>query len=438
MKTLFIIMLALGTVAAAGAAFDLTGWSWQRSIPVQATSGFVRISVPPEVFDQSQAGLNDLRVLDDSNKLVPHVIHWGRVRVVRHLEWLKARLLNATYLSGKYTRITAEFGDMDEKNQVTLGLSGVNYRRRALLEGSNDSKTWEVVAEDLWLFDVSLPGQSFKVDTLKFPRNNFRFLRVTVYNMPDDPRRISIQSVKAAFQRIESKKELVPVPVKNIAKSYDKKHNQSVFELDLRLRNLPLVSLECEITTPYFYRGYELRGRNQSRKTVQRKTESGWQRVEQKVPWKSLRRGVLYRTRYKDKTNKLLRVEGINAPYRYLQLRVFNGDNPPLQLDGVRIFRRDTSLVFEAYGGQTYSLIGGNPKARAADFDLARAIRGVDRLTLPVLHPGPAVFLAPEETMVPWSERHGFVLLGVLIVAVAVMLILIVKNLRKLPTKPSD
>jgi hypothetical protein len=438
MKTLFVIMLVLGTVAAAGAAFDLTGWSWQRSIPVQATSGFVRLSVPPEVFDQSEAGLNDLRVLDDSNKLVPHVIHWGRVRVVRHLEWLKARLLNATYLPGEYTRITAEFGDMDEKNQVTLGLSGVNYRRRALLEGSNHGKAWEVVAEDLWLFDVSLPGQNFKVDTLKFPRNNFRFLRVTVYNMPDDPRRISIQSVKAAFQRIESEKELVPVPVKNIERSYDKKHNHSVFELDLGLRNLPLVSLECKITTPYFYRGYELLGRNQSRKTVQRKTESGWQRVEQKVHWKSLRRGVLYQTRYKDKTSKLLRVEGINAPYRYLQLRVFNGDNPPLQLDGVRIFRRDTSLVFEAHGGQTYTLIGGNPKARAADFDLARAVRGVDRLTLPVLHPGPAVFLAPEEKMVPWSERHGFVILGVLIVAVAVMFILIVKNLKKLPTKPSD
>jgi hypothetical protein len=40
--------------------------------------------------------------------------------------------------------------------------------------------------------------------------------------------------------------------------------------------------------------------------------------------------------------------------------------------------------------------------------------------------------------MVPWSERHGFVILGVLSVAVAVMFILIVKNLKKLPTKPSD
>lgn len=433
MKTLSAIILVLGTAASAGAAFDLTGWSWQRPIPVQTTSGFVRLSVPPEVFDQSKAGLNDLRVLDDNNRLVPHVIHWGRVRVTRHLEWLPARLMNATFLPGKYARIVADFGEMDEKNQVTLRLSGENYRRRALLEGSNDSKAWEVVAEDLWLFDVSLPGHNFKVDTLKFPRNNFGFLRLTVYNMPDDPRRINIQSVKAAFQSAESEKELVSVPVKNIARSYDKKRNQSVFEFDLGYRNLPMVSIQCEITKPYFYRGYELLGRNQSRKTVQRKRESGWEKVEKKVQWKFVRRGVLYRTRYEDKTRELLKVEGIHAPYRYLQLRVFNGDNPPLQLEGVRIFRRDTSLVFEAQGGQTYTLIGGNPRASAADYDLARAVRGVDQFTLPVLHPGSVVVLAPEKKVAPWSERHSTVILVILIVAVAVMLLFIVKNLKKLP-----
>lgn len=438
MKTLSVIILLLGTATAASAGLDVTGWNWRRPIPVQATSGFVRLSIPPEAFDQSQARLNDLRVLDDSNRLVPHVIHWGRVSVVRHLEWLPARLLNATYLPEKYARITTDFGKMDEKNQVTVGLSGENYRRRALLEGSNDSKAWEVVAEDLWLFDVSLPGHNFKVDTLKFPPNNFRFLRLTVYNMADDPQRISIQSVKAAFQRTESEKELVPVPVKNVDRSHDEKRNQSVFELDLGFRNLPVVGLQCKITTPYFYRGYELHGRNQSRKKVRRKTESGWKSVEQKVPWKSVCRGVLYRTHYKDKTCELLKVEGINAPYRYLQLRVFNGDNPPLELDGVRIFRRDTSLVFEARGGQNYTFIGGNPKARAADYDLAKAVRGVDQLTLPVLDPGPAVVLAPKEKMVPWSERHGSVILVVLIVAVGLMLVLIVKNLRKLPTKQQD
>ena len=71
------------------------------------------------------------------------------------------------------------------------------------------------MAENLWFFDVRLQGRKFTLDTLTFPRNNFRYLRLTVYNMTDDPRRITIESAKAAFYRTESKKELVEVPVKD-------------------------------------------------------------------------------------------------------------------------------------------------------------------------------------------------------------------------------
>ena len=196
--------------------------------------------------------------------------------------------------------------------------------------------------------------------------------------------------------------------------------------------------MECEISTPYFSRGYELRGRNQAMEKVRRKTESGWKTVERKNPWKSMHRGVLYRTRYKKKISASLQLEGLKAPYRYLQLRVYNGDNPPLQLSRVVIFRRDTSLVFQAQHGQTYALIGGNSKARPADYDLAKAVRGVDEFTLPVVHPGESAMLEPEEEMIPWSERHGGVILIVLIFAVGVTLRFILKNLRGLPSKQQE
>ena len=438
MKRLLVIMFLLGTATATSAAFDHKGWGWQRPIPVGRNSGFVRLSIPPEVFDQSQPTLDDLRVLDSSNGLVPHVVHWGRDRVIRQMEWLPARLLNETFMPETYSRVTIDFAEMVEKNRIKVDLSGENYRRRVLLEGSNDSKTWEVVAEDLWLFHVGIQGQNFRVDTLKFPQNNFRYMRLTAYNMSDDPRRITIQSVKGAFYRTESEKELVVVPVKSINTSFDKKRNQSIFELDLGFRNLPVVIMECEISTPYFYRAYELRGRNQATEKVRRKTESGWKTVEQKVPWKTVHSGVLYRTRYQKKISASLQLEGLNAPYRYLQLRVYNGDNPPLQLNRVAIFRRDTSLVFQAHPGQTYVLIGGNPKARPADYDLAKAVRGVDEFTLPVVHPGESAILEPAEEMIPWSERHSAVILIVLILAVGVTLGFILKNLRGLPAKKQE
>jgi hypothetical protein len=436
MKRLLVILVLLGTASVGNAAFDHRGWKWQRSIPVEAPSGFVRLSIIPEILDQSQATLNDLRVLDGNNNLVPHVIHWGRVRESKHMEWLAAQLLNETFIPQQHTRVTLDFQEMLEKNRVKVALSETNYRRRALLEGSNDSLTWEIVAENLWFFDVRLQGRKFTLDTLTFPRNNFRYLRLTVYNMADDPRRITIESAKAAFYRTESKKELMEVPVTESHVSFDQKKKQSIFELDMGYRNLPVVVMVLEFDTRFFYRGYELVGRNQAVEKVRRKTENGWKTIEQKVPWKKVSTGVLYRTRYHNKTSAALTLEGLKAPYRYLQLRIFNGDNPPLQLRRTRLFRRETSLVFQATSQQNYTLIGGNAKVRPPDYDLAKAVRGVDEFKLPMVHSGLAEMLSPPaEKTLPWSERHAGLILIVLAAAVGVMLVFIMKNLKSLPGK---
>jgi hypothetical protein len=435
MKKLLAIIFLISTATSVHAAIDLTGWSWQRSIDVRTSAGFVRLAITPEIFNESQATLDDLRVIDENRRLVPHVIHWGRVKETQHLEWQPARLLNETFVPGKHATVTADFGEMTEKNHIMVNLSGQNYRRRALLAGSRDGRVWEVVAEEVWLFDVSLPGENFKVDAIKFPTNNFRYLRLTVYNMTDDPRRITIEAVKGAFQRAEMEKELVPVPVKQMVVSHDEKKNQTVIELDLGFRNLPVANLQVESSTSYFYRGYELLGRNEPKERVPRKTETKWDTIEREVPWRSIDRGVLYRIQHKQKVSELLRVENINAPYRFLQICIYNGDNPPLKTDKISLYRRDTSLVFQVQSGQVYTLIGGNPKTGGANYDLARSIQGVDEFKLPVVSLGASIPIPHKEKMVPWTERHGTLLWIVLILAVVGMLILIVRSIKKLPSQ---
>jgi hypothetical protein len=422
-----------GITTSAEAALDLTGWSWQRSIDVRTSPGFVRLVMTPEIFNESQRSLGDLRVTDESNRLVPHVLHWGRVKETRSIEERPARLLNAAFVPGKYATVTADFGERTEKNHIRVGLSGQNYRRRALLEGSNEGQPWEVMAEDVWLFDVTLPGQNFKVDTIPFPTNNFRYLRLTVYNMADDPRRIAIETVRSAFLRTEMEKELAAVPVKQMAVSQDDKNIQTLLDLDVGFRNLPVVSLQFEISTPYFYRGYELVGRNEAREKVPRKTEMRWETMEQDVPWMSVQRGVLYRIQHKQKISESIKVEGNQILYRHLQLRIFNGDNPPLKLDGVSVYWRETSLVFHAEAGQRYRLIGGNPKVTEANYDLSRSVQGIDDLKPPAVSLGPVTAIPRKEQLPPWTERHSTLLWIILVLAVGTMLILIVRNLRKLP-----
>jgi hypothetical protein len=313
-----------------------------------------------------------------------------------------------------------------------VNLSGNNYRRRVLLEGSDNGRNWEVVAQGLWLIDVSLQGQTFRVDTLKFPVNNFRYLRLTVYNIFDDVRRFAVQTFDGAIQRAEGEKELVQVAAKGMTTSLDEKNKQSIIELDLGVRNLPVVILRCTISTPYFHRAYELLGRNTAREKQPRKTETGWDTVERDVPWTSISRGVLYRIKYQTRTEQSLGVEAVSAPYRYLKLRIFNADNPPLEVKGLTVFRRDTSLVFEAASGRTYTLIGGNPAAHAPSYDLAKAVEGVDDFQMPSAALGALRPVDVKKDMPPWSERHSALIWTVLVAAVGVVLVLIVRNMKHL------
>ncbi|MBP1726618.1 MAG: hypothetical protein H6Q51_1916 [Deltaproteobacteria bacterium] len=432
MRVLLAAILLLFTQVDAVAAFDPTGWAWKRTIELGRASGFVRLPIPPEVFDEAQATLNDLRVVDDSSALVPHVLHWGRVRELQKVEWRSARLLNQTYAPGRYGRVIADFGAAVEKNQVKVTISGTNYRRRVLVEGSDEGKSWEVVAQGLWLIDVSLQDQSFRVDTLKFPPNTFRHLRLTVYNIFDDFRPFAFKAVEASVHRTEGEKELVQVPVKGMTTTRDERRNHSSVDLDLGARNLPVVSLNCAIRTPYFYRAYELVGRNAAREGVPRKTESGWDTVEREAPWEPVSMGVLYRIKYQTRIEESLEIEGLSAPYRYLKLRILNAESPPVDLDNVTVSRREASLVFQAVPGRRYALVGGNPQAQAASHDLAKAIEGVDEFQGFTARLGPSHPLEGKKELFPWSERHSVLIWTVLICAVGVAVILMVRNMKRL------
>lgn len=431
------LALAAGLIVVAcvaNAAFDFNGWSWRSTIETGNASGFVRLDVTPEVFDRSQPSLNDLRVLDATNNLVPFVIRWDRTPQQEKREPRPVKMLNPTYESGKFSRVTLDFGSPVEKSQVRVGLSGNNYRRAASLEGSTDSLNWEKIPDEFWLFDVSLPDKSYRFDTLNFPTNNFRYMRLTVSNMPDDPRRITIDSADASFT-VQTSSTLTPLAAKLIGARQDEKTHESIFEFDLGYRNLPVAAVGFEFADPWFHRGYDLLGRNSTTESVSIRGESETRSREQETPWEGVRSGILYKIVDKDRTSESTRVTDISASYRYLQLRVQNGDNPQLKLNAGTAYLANVALVFDCRTGQAPYLIGGNPGCNAPDYDLANALPNLDAKRKPTVKLGPFEALKQVQVLEPWTERHGNLIWVALIVAAAGMIGMILKNLRQTPSE---
>lgn len=422
-----------GTMAPALASFDDTDWSWESKIKTAGvSSGFLRLRITPEMFDQSRASLQDLRVLDENRNLVPHLFHWGRVRREQRIEWRAVEVINRTFIPERWVRAILDFGEPVRKNRIKVSLSGQNYRRQARIEGSNDAQNWEIVTEECWLISIDEGGKNFKIDTVDFPLNTFRYLQLTVFNEFYDPQRIEIKSAQGAFYEEVSQSELVPVPVVDSSLSQENKKHETVLLLDLGFRNLPVARLSVTSEDAYFYRGYELLGRNAETEKVRRPKESGWDTFEREVPWQSVQQGILYRIQQDDKVSESGTLSVVNAPYRYLKLRIFNQDNPPLHIDGFSVLRREVSMVFEYESGRTYTLIGGNPKVAAPSYDLVKAVKGLEDRDLPVVQTEPLTPLKHEPPQLPWSERHKFIIWMVLILAVGVMVLLIVRSMKKI------
>ncbi len=430
---LFLLLLCCVTVPVT-AAFDHGGWSWQARIgPGPESEGFVRLPLTPEIFDRSRPDLADLRLMDSSGALVPHVVHWGRTKEKEDIRWSPLTLINRTFEPGQWERVVLDFGRPRLKNRIRLALSGDGFRRRVQLEGSVDGRSWEPVAEQGWVFSLRRDDERFVADTVNFPANDFRYLRLTLFHDPDDPRRIGLDAVDGGFREPVKEPELMSVPLRSLDRSHDPVRRETSVHLDLGWRNLPLARLTVESGDDYYYRAYELLGRDGEVETVRRRHESGWITEEREAPWRPVGRGVLHRIHHGDRISVANTIALDRVRHRYLKLVILDQDNPPLVIEGVVVQRREVSLVFDHRRDVEYSLIGGNQQAETPAYDLAQAVDGVDEKILPQLAaPSQLEMLDHVPPTLPWTERYRVVLWGALILAVGLMLLLIFRSLGQL------
>jgi len=402
-----------------GAEGSSEGPRWRCPVRT-AGQGFARMEVTPEIFDGSRSSLEDLRLTGAGGRPVPYRLRWvpspGPVRIA----WEPVRLINRTYDPGRSASIVLDFGGPREKNRLRVRLSGENFRRRVRVEGSQDSASWERLEENGWLIEVRTGESRFSADQLQLSPNNFRYLRLTVFHMEDDPPRVEIESVEAAAAAEEA--PLVEAPAEVRPARPEGEAKRTVVDLDLRYRNLPVAELALDATDPYFHRGYELLGRNAEREVVERRTETGFDRVEREVPWQPLARGVVHRVRSAEGgVRERLRTERFEGGFRYLRLRIHDGDSPPLSIRGVTAWRRRAFLVFDDRGGREFVLTGGDPRAEAPQYDLGRAVEALDRDDLPPAEAGRVEPLGDVAEAVPWTERHsGLILLALTVLALGV------------------
>ena len=407
-------------------------WAWRAPLtPPQGAGGMTALPLDGAIYDRLLTPPHDLRLVGQDGVLVPHVIQCGRTAAATAVIGRPVRIINQTYTPKRFSRVVLDFGESLLKNTLKVDLPGQNYRRRATLEGGVDEKTWETVAENLFLFDIQTRQESYRFDTLAFAENDFRYLRLTVENMPDDPERIAIDGVSAFYEKPAGDPQLARVEVVNRSIERDKKTNSTVITLDLGFRHLPLQNMTLVIDDALFQRAYTVEGRNTIRHKIYRRAEEAWRAEERDTPWSSVSHGTFFRRRDQGKLSEMTEAVIPHAACRYLRITIKNNDDQPLNIRDVVVHRRTCALLFEARSSSSYTLYGGNGKAGAPFYDFARLVPGMDIAALPQVNRGAIEPLKPEGPLVPWSERYWYVITAGVIAAVALMLWIILPVMKK-------
>lgn len=374
---------------------------------IEAPPGRVAVVLDRDVYDAAREDLGDLRVLDGAGRLVPYVLDRGRDEARR----IAPRVIDRAFTRGKLERVTLDFGERRWKRDLALSLSGDSFRRRVIVEGSDDAADWTTLTDGAYVFAVPGPVVA-RYESVAFPENEQRYLRVTVLHAEGDPERIEIYEAGASTTERREGPSTVLSP--RAQREEDARRHETVVTLELGAHHQPFRGIDLEVDDPRFMRGVSVEARREGRRA---------RPGEEPQPdyWVPVGEGCLYR--YDDAGRRLERLRiDVAGREQTLRLRIRNADDRPLQLGPTRVVAPVERVLFEAAAGESYTLAYGAEDLSAPTFDLARTVGDVDAWAASST---PARLAEParvtRERRAPWTEAHPEVLWAGLVVAVAVL-----------------
>ncbi len=365
MTTLLLAVLALATP---------TEWKHVQSLDV-TRPGLVTVGLPPATLNAARAGLEDLRILDDTDRELPYLL----LRPSRRLASVVMPKKFTASLAARKTVLIIETGGKYPLEAVTLETPAYGFIKAVSVEGSNDRTSWTSLATGQPVFRQAHGAGNLRV---AFTEGNWPFLRVTV----DDARTEAVPFTGAKLHALTGELATAePLPVTITDRTEN--GSQTRLTLDLGAANVRLASLRVETSEPLFTRTVTIAVR---------------QVEENAIAEKVLARDTVYQVALEGQTpsSRLEVPLDLQVATRELLLLIENEDSPPLPVASVTATRWPVQVIFRPPKAGVYRLLTGNPRCAVPRYDLA-ALRQSLALTMGTAPSQQLGSLAPNPSYKP-------------------------------------
>ncbi|MDR3542915.1 MAG: DUF3999 family protein [Desulfosporosinus sp.] len=410
---LFLGTLILSVLSPVQTFAAVSDFRYRAPITINdSVASYNLLELTDDVLGQTQNGSSDLRIYSGEEEIPYAMVTEQDLSVTPKSE--QAEILNR----GKDAQGNLQFEVLIPSNkwvkQLTVISSDKNFIRRVKLEGSLNQRDWLTLSENSIIFDLTDEQKARHLE-VNFAPTNFPYLRITIYNEGNGTFHldgVNLFSQNQTNVAAETKKR----PYTLLSQS--NKGGIQEYTLDLQQPNLP--SMEWEIITDEvnFNRTVELYA------------------SENNKDWNLINQGEFFVYQLDKLTAKQLDLK-FNTHLRYLKLKIYNYDNPSLNIQAMNIKGSNPQLLFPADRTKEPILFWGNSQIKAPVYDIQRFKSNLDYSKTPRASLGHA-----EENKDyqfkdsrPWSERNSWLLQGILVIVVVALLVIIIRSIRKISSE---
>lgn len=359
MKTRALILLA---------ALPLGAQTFSRQV-LPARPGPQRLEPDLALLGAARRDLADLRLRDAAGRDVPYLL----VPPPAGESWTRARVLPLP-ATKTASGVELDLGSATASSRLRLEGLPAPFLKRFRLEGSGDRQRWTELVAAGSLFD--LPGEGLRRLEADYPEGEYRYLRLTW-----DDRSSPVPPLpRGAFVR---RADRAPAPVRAFVPFERRPAEPGVSRFQVRLPG-PRLPLRAVLLT--------VAGEG----PLAREAQVSEPRLRNAgLAPRALGHGGLRRAQALGATASDLRIPLETPEGAELDLRVQDGDNPPLELTQVQVeLEPQPWIYFESRDGAPLTALCLGPRAQAPRYDLAGQLERVARSGAHLAAWGPAAAAA--------------------------------------------
>ncbi|PKM83917.1 MAG: hypothetical protein CVU88_00595 [Firmicutes bacterium HGW-Firmicutes-13] len=382
----------------------------EQTVPSDHNSFFI-LEIEPPVFGTMTPSLRDLRLFAGEHELgyaLLPVKTYDRtiLRETKRLEVINQGVLQ----DGRYSFVVLT-GGIEKNESIKVKLDQDPYLVKGTLYGSNDSRSWQ------------------KLRTVTFFSIDNQYSEIPLSGIDYDYLKIDFQQPPGEMLAVGEVFLISPVEIKEKDIS---SWEEAPFEMD-RDEHYRESILAADL----------LYGCRLSSEWVLGTSEKGFHRQvimegsNSKEDWEFLWSTYVYRGVEPGDEKLSFSYEPVH--YRYLRLRIIDGDSEPLPVDSVKVRTHPVRVLVKrpsAYEGTAVDLRAywGDEKIGAPFYDVGELVDSLDLGNYPV------VFLSrkvdnldyrPPKPDTPLTERYPFLLTLGLIAAVLIIALILYRNVKQ-------